>query len=46
MNIITPEAEQFFITDEPFYAECGSEIAVFEAAWKQNVPLTNNSQYF
>ena len=39
MNIITPDADQFLIADAPYYAECGSEIAIFEAAWKQKVPI-------
>lgn len=39
MNIITPTAEQFKISDEPYYAECNSEIALFEAAWRQKVPI-------
>ena len=39
MNIITPNADQFLIADAPYYEECGSEIALFEAAWKQKVPV-------
>ena len=39
MNIITPNADQFRIEDAPYYAESGSEIAIFEAAWKQKVPV-------
>ncbi len=39
MNIITPPADQFRIENEPYYAECDSEIALFEAAWKQKVPV-------
>jgi nitric oxide reductase NorQ protein len=39
MDIITPGADQFKITDAPYYAESGSEIAIFEAAWKQKVPV-------
>ena len=39
MDIITPTADQFLITDAPYYEECGSEISLFEAAWKQKVPI-------
>jgi len=39
MNVISPNADQFLIKDPPYYAECGSEIAIFEAAWKQKVPV-------
>src|SRR6056300_614253 len=39
MKIITPESTQFKVVDAPFYAENGAEVAIFEAAWKQKVPV-------
>ena len=39
MNIITPTPDQFLIEEPPYYAECGSEVTIFEAAWKQKVPV-------
>jgi len=34
-----PTAEEYFIQDEPFYQPVGEEIAIFEAAWKQKLPV-------
>ncbi len=39
MKIITPESTQFKVVDAPYYAESGSEVDIFEAAWKQKVPV-------
>jgi len=34
-----PAAEEYFIQDEPFYQSIGEEIAIFEVAWKQKLPI-------
>jgi len=31
--------EEYFITDEPYYEPIGSEIEIFLAAWKQQIPI-------
>ena len=31
--------EEYFIEDEPYYQPIGDEIAIFEAAYKQALPI-------
>ena len=45
MEIITPNADQFLIADAPYYEECGAEISIFEAAWKQKRSHTAQRSY-
>ena len=33
------QAEEYFIKDEPYYEAVGDEIAIFEAAYKQKLPI-------
>ncbi len=35
----THTTEEYFIEHEPFYQAVGEEIAIFEAAWKQTLPI-------
>ncbi|NOZ37216.1 MAG: AAA family ATPase, partial [Gammaproteobacteria bacterium] len=35
----THPTEEYFIENEPFYQAVGEEIAIFEAAWKQKLPI-------
>ena len=39
MTATTHTAEHYFIADEPFYQPVGEEIAIFDAAWKQKLPV-------
>lgn len=33
------QVEDFRITEEPFYLPIGNEVAIFESAWKQKIPV-------
>ncbi len=39
MNSQGLKPEEYFITDEPFYQSVGNEIEIFEAAYKQKLPV-------
>lgn len=38
MRQLTPPVDDFLIKSEPFYLPTGSEVALFESAWKAGIP--------
>lgn len=39
MIVKTRTTEEYFIENEPFYQAVDEEIAIFEAAWNQKLPI-------
>ena len=39
MRTLSPDADAFLVTEEPFYQSVGDEVAGFERAWKANIPV-------
>jgi nitric oxide reductase NorQ protein len=39
MKILTPDSDDFLITESPYYLETNDEVTLFEAAWSQKVPI-------
>ncbi len=38
MKKLTPPVEDFLVTTEPFYLPTGTEVALFESAWRAGIP--------